>query len=63
METGLDVRDDDEDVVELPTSWTKRGLYVKWARSHGWDVTLQDDKGTLKIEPCPNYDGEQRLAI
>ena len=37
LTTGLVLKDDDEN-IELPSSYTKHRLYCRWCWERGWDV-------------------------
>ena len=47
-EVGLGLRDDEIDLLELPSSFTKRSLYYKFCHSRGWIIKLENDRGKLK---------------
>ena len=36
------LRDDDDDLIELPVHWTKRGLWACWLHSLGYEVTTNN---------------------
>ena len=48
-ETGTGLRDGEEDVVELPTAWSKRGLYFRFCYERGWKVNT-DGRGRTNLE-------------
>jgi hypothetical protein len=37
-ESGFELRDDDVEVMELPTSWTKRAVFARWLDECGWRI-------------------------
>jgi hypothetical protein len=47
-ESGFELRDDDEEVMDLPTSWTKRGVFARWLNECGWTI-VTDAIGRMTI--------------
>jgi hypothetical protein len=45
MEVGMEVRDCDDEMLELPSSFTKRGLYVRFCKEIGYKARLKNDNG------------------
>jgi hypothetical protein len=37
-ESGFELRDDDVEVMDLPTSWTKRAVFARWLDDSGWTI-------------------------
>jgi hypothetical protein len=37
-ESGFELRDDDAEVMDLPTSWTKRAVFARWLDECGWTI-------------------------
>ena len=37
-ESGFELRDNDEEVMDLPTSWTKRAVFARWLDECGWSI-------------------------
>ena len=46
-EAGTELRDGEEDMLELPYSWSKRGLYQRFCGERGWEVKTTA-RGTTK---------------
>ena len=42
--TGIVLKEDDDN-IELPSSYTKRGVYSRWCWSRGWDVRPKGGNG------------------
>ena len=55
LETGIDIRDDDVDLLELPPNMTKRGLYKRYLHTRGYDSET-DHKGNYEIKPLEEED-------
>ena len=45
LTTGLILKDDDDN-VELPSSYTKRTLYSRWCWDRGWDIKPKGGAGS-----------------
>ena len=45
LTTGLILKDDDDN-VELPSSYTKRTLYSRWCWDRGWDIKPNGGAGS-----------------
>ena len=50
-DTCSGLRDQDFDVKELPTHFTKRGMYYRYGLDRGHKIELEDHKGNLKVSP------------
>ena len=57
-ETGSGLRDQDLDVKELPTHFTKRGMYYRYGLDRGHKIELKDHKGNLKVSPRAHDDDQ-----
>ena len=53
-QVNIDLRDDDEEILELPTCFTKRGLYNRYLLQQGW--TFKYDSNGKVIEKIPSSD-------
>jgi hypothetical protein len=52
LTTGLVLKDDDDN-IELPSSYTKRRLYCRWCWERGWDIRLKGGNGSYgKVKDC-----------
>jgi hypothetical protein len=52
-ETGNRLRDQDIELKELPTHFTKRGIYYRYGSDQGHKIELKDHKGNLQFSlPC-----------
>ena len=58
IELGIDVRDSEVELQELPSFWTARHLYCRFVEECGYKATLKSHKGVYKIEPLETYDDE-----
>ena len=63
MESGLEVRDQDEELLELPTNWLQCWLYGKWVTTLGLKAKLVDDEGLIWLEEIENWDGSDRQGL
>lgn len=45
---GTGLRDDELDLLELPSSWSKRGLYNRFCDERGWEVKTSS-RGTIQL--------------
>ena len=61
MELGMEVRDDDDELMELPSHWTQHNLYVRLCAELGYKAELKDDKGGYKYTPIDGFDEIQQL--
>jgi hypothetical protein len=61
-ETGNGLRDQDVEVKELPTHFTKRGLFYRYGLDRGHMIELKDHKGNLKVSPRV-HDDEQDVPL
>ena len=55
-ETGNGLRDQDIELNELPTHFTKRGLYYRYGLERGHNIELKDHKGNLTFSLCVHDD-------
>jgi hypothetical protein len=37
-QSGFELQDDDKEVMDLPTSWTKRAVFARWLDECGWTI-------------------------
>jgi hypothetical protein len=58
-ETGNGLRDQDVEVKELPTHFTKRGMYYRYGLDRGHKIELKDHKGNLQFSLRPHDDDEE----
>jgi hypothetical protein len=47
-ETGSGLRDDEENLLELPTCWSKRGVYARFCFERGFVITSTHSGKTTK---------------
>jgi hypothetical protein len=59
MEIGMEVRDAEQELDELPSHFTGRHLYARFCEELGYKASLKNDKGAIEITPIPNFEGEQ----
>ena len=51
LETGIDARDDDTELIELPSHWSGRNVYYKFcAEVMGFNVIMKSDNGGYRYE-------------
>ena len=62
METGKmnEIRDNDENLIELPTNWSCRRLFGKWIETRGWKVTSKNQKGDMDFIDLDGWKGEKK---
>ena len=60
--SGSGLRNDDEDIKELPTSFSKRGLYARFCNERGYRVSTSPSGVDTLVED-ENFDGEKRLPV
>jgi hypothetical protein len=58
-ETGNGLRDQDIKLKELPTHFTKRGMYYHYGSDRGHKIELKDHKGNLQFSLCPHDNNEE----
>jgi hypothetical protein len=58
-ETGGGVRDQDVELKELPTHFTKRQIYYRYCFERGHKAELQDHKGNIKLTLRAHDDDEE----
>ena len=46
--TEIVQKNDDDEIIELPTHWTKRGVWARWLDELGYDVTT-NNLGTVSV--------------
>jgi hypothetical protein len=61
-ETGNGLRDQDVEVKELPTHFTKRGMFCRCGLDRGHEIELKDHKGNLKVSPRA-HDDKQDIPL
>ena len=49
-ETGTGLRDGEDDLVELPTSWSKRAMYARFCFERGYVITTNARGSAIKTE-------------
>ena len=52
-EVGIGLRDEEIELLELPSSFTKRSLYYRFCHSRGWMIKLANARGKLNKTPIP----------
>ena len=60
--SGSGLRNEDEDIKELPTSFSKRGLYARFCNERGYRVSTSPNGVDTLVED-ENFDGEKRLPV
>jgi hypothetical protein len=58
-ETGNGLRDQDIELKELPTHFTKRGMYYRYGSDWGQEIELKDHKGNVQFSLCPHNDDKE----
>jgi hypothetical protein len=58
MEVGMDVRDADEELDELPSHFTGRHLYARLCSEFGYTASLKNDKGAIQLTLVEGFEGE-----
>ena len=59
LETGIGLREEEVDLVELPSGNTKRALYYRWCKERGWGVSADARGGLRKVQhPVPLADSK-----
>ena len=58
-----EIRDDDEDVVELPSCYSKRALYGRLYKDHGWTLKFDNKGRLLEKEAVPNQSQTDRKDL
>jgi hypothetical protein len=58
-ETGTGLRDQDIEVKELPTHFTKRGMYYRYGSDRGHNIELKDHRGNLQVSPRAHDDDKE----
>jgi hypothetical protein len=61
QQTGeLDIRDDDVDLLELPTSMTKRSIFRRYVEDRGWMIKVDAKSRVVSKDPV---EGEDQYKI
>eukprot|EP00546_Thalassionema_frauenfeldii_P021675 CAMPEP_0178904794 /NCGR_PEP_ID=MMETSP0786-20121207/5894_1 /TAXON_ID=186022 /ORGANISM="Thalassionema frauenfeldii, Strain CCMP 1798" /LENGTH=177 /DNA_ID=CAMNT_0020576283 /DNA_START=564 /DNA_END=1097 /DNA_ORIENTATION=- len=64
MDVGMEVRDVEEELEELPSHWTARNIYRRFCGDLGYKVETINkngvNNGNLRFIPMENFEGEQR---
>ena len=59
--TGIVLKEDDDN-IELPSSFTKRGVYGRWCWSRGWEVRPKGGNGSYgKVADCARRKNDEHL--
>jgi hypothetical protein len=53
---GLETRDDDVDLLELPSYLSARRLYIRYCAEMGWKVELKNAKGGYEMKRMENFE-------
>jgi hypothetical protein len=61
-ETGNGLRDQDIELKEMPTHFTKRGMHYRYGLDRGHKIELKDHKGDLKVSLCA-HDNDGDLPL
>jgi hypothetical protein len=61
-ETGNGLRDQDIKLKELPTHFTKRGMYYRYGLDWGHKIELKDHKGNLQFS-LRAHDNDQEVPL
>jgi hypothetical protein len=59
-ESGFELRDDNEEVQDLPTSWTKRAVFARWLDECGWSIKT-DAIGRVTVSEKDGFAGAARI--